>query len=749
MKQKKYFNKALTLAVLCLAAAAPLSAQQDEKPLGNYAVINSGETAEQIIAKAANVTPSPRQYEWQKLEMTGFIHFGINTFTEVEWGSHGTDISIFNPAELNAAQWVKTMKGAGIKLIILTTKHHDGFCLWPSKYTEYDIENTPYKSGKGDVVRELADACHKAGIKFGVYLSPWDMNEPSYGTEKYNEHFRNQLTELLTNYGEVSEVWFDGANGEGPNGKKQVYDWQATYRLIRKLQPNAVIAIMGPDVRWVGTESGYGRQTEWSVLPGAKMNQEEIAANSQQAPGDGAFIPGNLMNDDLGSRAILNSASSLIWYPSETDVSIRPGWFYKEEENALIKDPYKLMDIYYNSVGLNSVLLLNVPPDKRGLIRGEDIASLKDFRYLLDETFKTNIAAHAKIKASSEKKGTSVNYILDDDFGTYWSAKNGESSASIEIDLGKEQTFNRAMLQENILVGQRVEKFHLEYWDGTKWNQLASATTIGYKRLLRFPVIRTDQIKIVIDENRLNPTLASFGLYLAPPEVSFTPESGAFAETMEVKLASDQPDAKIYYTLDGSEPNINSSLYKAPIELEETTALAAIAVSPDGKKSLHVKRQYNKAKYGITINAPYNEKYTAGGDLALVDGMTGSSGFGDGKWQGYYGSDLDVTLDLRERKEIKNLSINFLRDTGSWLFLPDSVEYFTSDDGKNFTKLGAVANNGSNLDEKKIIKSFQLKPVSAEGRYIRIIGKNIGVCPPGHKGAGDKAWIFADEITVE
>lgn len=748
MKQKKYFNKALTLAALCFAAA-PLSAQQVDKPLGNYVVINPGESSGQIIAKAANVTPSSRQYEWQKLEMTGFIHFGINTFTEVEWGSHGTDISIFNPTELNARQWVKTMKDAGIKLIILTAKHHDGFCLWPSKYTEYDIENTPYKNGKGDVVRELADACHKAGVKFGVYLSPWDMNEPSYGTVEYNGHFRNQLTELLTNYGEVSEVWFDGANGEGPNGKKQVYDWQATYKLIRKLQPNAVIAIMGPDVRWVGTESGYGRQTEWSVLTGSNMNQEEIAANSQQAPGDGAFIPGNLMNEDLGSRAILNSASSLIWYPSETDVSIRPGWFYKEEENSLVKDPYKLMDIYYNSVGLNSVLLLNVPPDKRGLIRDEDIESLKGFRYLLDETFKTNLAVNAKVKASSEKKGTKAEYILDDDLKRYWSAAKSDTAAFIEINLGKEQTFNRVMLQENILVGQRVEKFHLEYWDGTKWNQLASATTIGYKRLLRFPVIKTDKIKIVVDESRLNPTLASLGLYLAPPEVSFTPESGAFVEKMEVKLAGDQPETKIYYTLDGSQPDVKSSLYNAPIILDRTSVLTTSAVSPDGKKSLPVKRLYNKAKYGITINSPYSEKYTGGGDLALVDGMTGSSGFNDGKWQGYYGSDLDVTLDLRERKEITNLSINFLRDTGSWLFLPDSVEYFISDDGKNFTKLGSVVNNESNLDEKKIIKAFQLKPENAEGRYIRVIGRNIGVCPPGHKGAGDKAWIFADEITVE
>lgn len=510
-------KKILALAALYFLAVSFIPAQQYEnKPLGNYVVINPGETPEHIIAKAANVTPSKRQYEWQKLELTGFIHFGINTFTETEWGAKGTDISVFNPAEPDARQWVKVMKEAGFKLIILTAKHHDGFCLWPSKYTEYDIANTPFQNGKGDIVRDLSNACREAGIKFGVYLSPWDMNEPSYGTDEYNEYFRNQLTELLTNYGDVAEVWFDGANGEGPNGKKQVYDWQSTYRLIRKLQPNAVIAIMGPDVRWVGTESGYGRQTEWSVLPGSNMDQEQIAANSQQAPGDAAFIPGNLMNEDLGSREIISNASSLIWYPSETDVSIRPGWFYKEEDNEHVKDPYKLLDIYYNSVGLNSVLLLNVPPDKRGLIRDEDIKSLYGMRKLIDETFKTNLAAGASAKASGEKAGAEAKNILDDSLETYWSAEKNVSPAHIELDLGKEQTFNRAMLQENILIGQRVEKFHLEYWNGSKWITFASATTIGYKRLLRFPVIKARRIKITIDECRLNPALSSFGLYLEP-----------------------------------------------------------------------------------------------------------------------------------------------------------------------------------------------------------------------------------------
>ncbi|MBN2092359.1 alpha-L-fucosidase, partial [candidate division KSB1 bacterium] len=267
---------------------------------GNFVRIDPGETMEQIISKAATVVPSPQQYAWQKMEFIAFVHFGMNTFMDREWGEGNYDISVFNPVELDARQWARVCKEAGMKMIIMTAKHHDGFCLWPSKYTTHTIQNTPYRNGKGDLARELSQACQEAGLKFGVYLSPWDRHEPTYGdSPAYNEFFRNQLTELLTNYGEIAEVWFDGACGEGPNGKRQVYDWQSYYQLIRKLQPNAVIAIMGPDVRWVGTESGYGRETEWSVLPGSNLNVDQIAASSQQQPVDGAFIPGDLTAEDL------------------------------------------------------------------------------------------------------------------------------------------------------------------------------------------------------------------------------------------------------------------------------------------------------------------------------------------------------------------------------------------------------------------------------------------------------------------
>ena len=308
----------------------------------DYAVILPTDSETDIIRKAANVVPSPRQLRWQKLELTCFFHFGVNTFTNREWGTGKEDPKIFNPKKLDANQWVKVAKDAGFKQVILTAKHHDGFCLWPTKTTEHSVKNSPWKNGKGDVVKEVADASRKQNMGFGIYLSPWDRNSSVYGSDAYNDFFVKQLTELLTNYGRIDEVWFDGANGEGPNGKKQVYDFDRWYKVIRELQPSATIAIMGPDVRWVGTETGYGRETEWSVVPANNLDQSVISSNSQQGV---AFKPaGDMTGNDLGSRSKIINAKGLVWYPAETDVSIRPGWFYHPEEN----DKVKSITVYIN-----------------------------------------------------------------------------------------------------------------------------------------------------------------------------------------------------------------------------------------------------------------------------------------------------------------------------------------------------------------------------------------------------------------
>jgi alpha-L-fucosidase len=474
----------------------------------NFVKILSTDSPEDIIRKAANVAPSPRQLRWQKLELTAFFHFGVNTFTDSEWGTGKEDPKNFNPTSLNAGQWVKAAKDAGFKQVILTAKHHDGFCLWPSKYTEHSVKNSAWKNGKGDVVKEVAEACKKYKIGFGIYLSPWDRNSPLYGTEAYNDYFVNQLTELLTHYGRIDEVWFDGANGEGPNGKKQVYDFDRWYKVIRELQPAAVIAIMGPDIRWVGTESGYGRETEWSVVPINNVNTNTIASNSQQTI---AFKPqGDMTGDDLGSRDKIIDAKGLAWYPAETDVSIRPGWFYHEKQNDEIKSPEKLLDIYFHSVGRNSVLLMNIPPDKEGLINDADIKVLKKWKQLRDDIFSKNLAEGSKIISHH---GIRTNALLDKNYDSYWTTKNADTSAVIELQLKKAQTINVLMLQENISVGQRIEKFDLEYWDGNSWQKAAEGTTVGYKRLLQFPTVTTNKVRIKILSSRLNPTLSELGLF--------------------------------------------------------------------------------------------------------------------------------------------------------------------------------------------------------------------------------------------
>jgi len=330
-------------------------------------------------AMAARLIPHQRQLEWQKLEMTAFIHFSINTFTDSEWGTGKESPELFNPSSLDAEQWVRVLNEAGMKMVIITAKHHDGFCLWPTKTTTHSVASSPWKDGKGDVIRELKDACEKYNMKFGIYLSPWDRNAACYGdSPAYNRFYMEQLTELLTWYGRVDEVWFDGANGEGPDGRRQEYDWQAYYDLIRKLQPDAVTAIMGNDVRWVGTESGYGRETEWSatvLAPGG--TPESVAIN--EALGIDA------MSEDLGSSSLLSRANHLFWYPAEVDVSIRPGWFWHASEDSLVKDVAKLADIYLSSVGRNAVLLLNVPPDNRGLITDYDINSLRGLKAWTDK----------------------------------------------------------------------------------------------------------------------------------------------------------------------------------------------------------------------------------------------------------------------------------------------------------------------------------------------------------------------------
>lgn len=499
----------ITLFGICLLSVLQVAAQKSSGK--NFAVIQEGDTQQEIVRKAANVVPSPRQLRWQQLELTAFFHYGINTFTGREWGDGKEDPKIFDPARLDARQWVRTAKEAGIKQVILTAKHHDGFCLWPTTTTNHSVKSSPWKNGSGDVVKEVRDACNEYKIGFGIYLSPWDRNAAVYGTDAYNDFFIEQLTELLTKYGRIDEVWFDGANGEGTNGKKQVYDFDRWYAHIRKLQPSATIAIMGPDVRWVGTETGYGRDTEWSVVPTDNLDPSAVAVSSQQGI---AFKPqGDMRGSDLGSRGKIANAKGLVWYPAETDVSIRPGWFYHKAEDDKVKSSEKLLDIYYNSVGKNSVMLLNIPPDKRGRVNESDIRSMQEWKRLRDETFSINLAKGATIHSQN---GVNSKALTDGKYKTYWTTRQNDTTAIVNFSFSKPITFDVLELRENIAVGQRIEHYILEYNQNNEWKKVAEGTTVGYKRLMRFDPVSATNVRLRIISSRLSPTLSEFGLYHQP-----------------------------------------------------------------------------------------------------------------------------------------------------------------------------------------------------------------------------------------
>lgn len=471
--------------VLSLAVFSGLQAQ--ETYYEKHVVFPAGATAAEKVEMASRLVPTPQQLEWQRMELTAFLHFGVNTFTGREWGDGTEDPAIFNPTSLDCEQWVRTLKEAGFKMAIITAKHHDGFCLWPTKTTRHSVASSSWKGGKGDVVRELRDACKKYGIKFGVYLSPWDRNASCYGdSPAYNQFFIEQLTELLTNYGEVHEVWFDGANGEGPNGKKQIYDWDAILKTIRRLQPKAVTAIMGDDVRWVGNEKGIGRETEWSatvLTPGI------YPRSGEQNKELGIFGKAK----DLGGRDIVARATELFWYPSEVDVSIRPGWFYHADQDKQVKTLNHLTDIYFKSVGYNSVLLLNIPPDLRGLINENDVQRLKEFSGYLKKTFARN-------------------YVLRGN-----EAWHGTSGTVRQYDIQKGALVNAFMIQEDVSKGQRIESFLVEAYKDGSWIHMAEGTTVGYKRLVRFSDTRPERIRVTIRSARGVANVAAVGLFYAEP----------------------------------------------------------------------------------------------------------------------------------------------------------------------------------------------------------------------------------------
>ncbi len=450
------------------------------------------------VALAQNATPVPTapQLVWHDTEFYLFFHFGPNTFTNVEWG-HGTEPEdVFNPTNLDCDQWCRIAKQAGARGIVITAKHHDGFCLWPSKYSTHTVRESKWRNGKGDVLRELSDACRRNGLKFGVYLSPWDRNHPQYGTAAYNDVYVNTLTELLTSYGDLFEIWWDGANGEGPNGKKQVYDFHRFEEVAAKLQPNAVVfSDIGPGCRWVGNERGLIlTETNWCTLDTAGF-QRGLGAPS---------------NDTL-NQGNVNGAH---WIPAECDVSIRPGWFYHSEEDNQVKTPETLWNIYLQSVGRGANLILNVPPDRRGRIHEQDSASLVQFGERWRKAFSNNLAKDKKVVSQRVCMFTPIKYrsaLLDGNRATFENASFQNNS--FVIDLGKKTEFNTVLLREAIAQGQYVQAFTVEVEGKDGWREVARSTTIGVRKILQFPEERARKIRIRFLSSKKIPALSEVEVY--------------------------------------------------------------------------------------------------------------------------------------------------------------------------------------------------------------------------------------------
>jgi len=450
--------------------------------------------------------PSKEQLAWHEMEMNAFIHFTINTYTDREWGDGSESPSLFNPSDFDAGQWVEVLKQTGFKGVILTSKHHDGFCLWPSQYTDHSVKASPFMSGRGDVVAAVATACRANGLKFGVYLSPWDRNHPDYGTPAYVDYYRSQLKELFNSYGPVFEMWFDGANGGtgfygGKTETRRIdgstyYDWPGTISMVRDMQADVIFfSDAGPGVRWVGNEKGVAGETNWNTIS-----------------------IDTLFAGKAGIEMLLNSGheDGTSWVPAETDVSIRPGWFYHEKEDSHVKSPERLFEIYLTSVGRGSTLLLNVPPDRRGRIHENDVASLAGLRRLLDDAFATDVALHAKASSSSvrgDEEIYSAGSVVDGDKETYWATDDDVHTGYVEINFAEPRRISFVMLQEYIRLGQRVKSFELLAESGGAWTKVGEGTTIGYKRILRLEPVETAALRVVVKDSRASPLISAISVY--------------------------------------------------------------------------------------------------------------------------------------------------------------------------------------------------------------------------------------------
>lgn len=640
--------------------------------------------------------PTKNHLKWHEMEYYAFIHFSLNTYTDQSWGFGNEDINLFNPSKLNARDWVKVCKESGMTGVIITAKHHSGFCLWPSKYTEYSVKNAPWLKGQGDIVRDVAKACKEFGLKFGVYLSPWDRNRSDYGKAEYITYFRSQLTELLTDYGPVFEVWFDGANGGtgyygGANEDRKIdpktyYDWPNTYALVRKLQPNILIWNDGGDrgdLRWVGTESGYVGETNWSQL--------------------------NAKGDVTWPMLHFGLEGGDSWVPAEVNTSIRPEWFYHPAEDDKVKTVPQLLDAYYNSIGRNATFLLNFPIMPDGTIHPTDVKNAIEMGKVVKQTFASNLARQARI-TSSNTRGSSKQFgpqnTLDEKKSTYWATDDNVLSASMTIELKRPTLFNRFLVQEYIQLGQRVKSFSVEAEVDGVWKEITRGTTIGYKRILRFPAVTAAKVRFNISDSRAAPVISAIGLYNAPlildaPRI-YRDRQG------QVSIDSSDVGPQFFYTLDGTAPTKNSPKFTGSVQTGDgKVQVRAVSYDPATDKfgpiateNFDISRK-NWRILGISGEQPY----------AILDGNPGTS------WRQPNNITLPVDLVIDLCSEQNLIGFKYFPDQGMWGHgaIAD-YEFFVSADNASWT----LVDKGefSNIKNNRV---WQIKNFTAtKARYVKL-----------------------------
>jgi len=738
----------ITAAPLAASATAPID-------YATVQVIDAEDSEATIVAKSAHVLPRPNQVAWMRCERTFFLHFGLNTFRGVEWGDGHEDPVIFNPTALDATQWVAAAKDAGCRMLILVSKHHDGFCMWPTRYTKHSVVSAPWLGGKGDLIRAVADAARAQGIKLGLYLSPADLYQlrtnpqnpagyygngsakrasaiptdpasfqedpvrarpatpsfPSfrYEVDDYNRYFLNQLYELLTEYGPVSDVWFDGANPDP--SVHETYDYTAWYDLIRRLQPAAVISVKGPDVRWVGNEGGYGRPTEWSVIPLASA-PDQFTWPDQQA-------------QDLGSRTKLVPGSHLWWYPAEVNTPILNGWFWSATKRP--KSPAELVDYFYRSVGRNGNMLLNLSPDTRGLIPDDQLAALHAMASVVRDTFAHDLAADATLTADSASETHAAARAHDGNLDTWWESAPGHSAGIFTLTLPAAVAFDVVAQR-----GQRIESFVIETWNGRAWTAPATLdeqTTVGHKRLERLVVpVTTDRVRIRITGSRLEPTLAEVGLFKQS-----LPLAPAISErAREGFVTISHPHAlPILYTLDGREPAADSAMYRGPIFLPDGGTVKAAVLTADHRMGLSA----GKTIVGVAP-AGWTAQAAPSGDAAKAIDADAHT-----LWETHVAADAaladrpSLTVDMGAARRIGGFAYLPRQD---WNFrgVIDRYRFETSVDGVHWTAQVAAGEFG-NIKNNPMLQEVTFAPV--EARYFRFTPL---------RDVEQSGWAHVAEITV-